>query len=44
MTTSSTFSTTTAFSGDFAGVLEGSLEAVIGAFAFNTFAPVFLAL
>jgi hypothetical protein len=44
MTTSSTFSTTTAFLGDFVGVLEGSLEAITGAFAFGTFALVFLAL
>ena len=44
MTTSSTSSTTTAFSSDFTGVLEGSLEAVTCAFAFGTLAPVSLAL
>jgi hypothetical protein len=36
--------TTTAFLGDFIGALEGSLEAVISAFVFGTFALVFLAL
>jgi hypothetical protein len=44
MTTSSTSSTTTAFLGDFVGVLEDSLEVITGAFAFGTFALVFLAL
>jgi hypothetical protein len=44
MTTSLTSLTITAFLGDFVGVLKGSLEAITGAFAFNTFALVFLAL
>jgi hypothetical protein len=44
MTTSSTSSTTTAFSGDFAGVLGASLEVITSAFALSTFAPVFLVL
>jgi hypothetical protein len=44
MATSSTSSTTTAFLSDFAEVLEGSLEALIGAFAFGILVLVFLAL
>jgi hypothetical protein len=44
MTTSLTSLTTIAFLGDFVEAFEGSLEALIGAFAFGILAPVFLAL